>query len=328
MYAPRRHRRHLAFAGLALGMLLLHGLLVPPLWPPAGAPAATRVAALQVRNIRVAPPPVLPEPEPEPEPQPVPAPSPPPAPAPPVQADAPPAATPSEPDTPAAAPETGDPAPEPAPKRTTYPTQLPPAQRLVYRLQRGAQTGEAVLRWEPADDRYLAVFDAQIGGESLFAWSSRGAIDATGIAPERFVQRSKRSGAQATNFRRDAGRISFSGGGMEYLLVPAAQDRLTWLLQLPAIVEAAPERFGPGSRVALFVAGTRGEAGVWVFDVLASETLDLAAGPLPTLHLERRPPGPYGTRAEVWLDPQRHHLPVQVHLSNMGSPALELTLVD
>jgi hypothetical protein len=331
-----RHRRHLAFAVLALGIVLLHGVLVPPLWSDAQpGPVVPRVGALQVRSLPAAPEPALPAPVAPPAaplapqadapPQP-PAQATPPATA---QSDAPSSLphTDADTDLPPAVAEPSAPA-SPSPTQPTYPTVLAPAQRLAYHLRRGPQSGEAELRWEPADERYHAVFEGRLGNEALFTWSSRGAIDNAGIAPERFVQRSKRGAAQATNFRRDVGRISFSGGGMDYLLVPAAQDRLTWLLQLPAVLQAAPERFEPGSRVTLFVAGTRGEAGVWVFQVVARETLELPSGAVQTLRLLRQPPGPYGTQAEVWLDPQRHHLPVRVRLTNNGSEALELTLAD
>ncbi len=48
--------------------------------------------------------------------------------------------------------------------------------------------------------------------------------------------------------------------------MPGTQDRLSWMLQLAAIVEAAPERHGPGARVSMFVVGARGDADVWTFE--------------------------------------------------------------
>jgi hypothetical protein len=44
------------------------------------------------------------------------------------------------------------------------------------------------------------------------------------------------------------------------------------------------------------------------------------------VHLERRPPGPYDTLAEVWLDPARQHWPVRVRLTEAGGEPLELQL--
>jgi hypothetical protein len=65
----------------------------------------------------------------------------------------------------------------------------------------------------------------------------------------------------------------------------------------------------------MFVAGSRGDAEVWVFTALAQETLDLPAGTVPAaLHLRREPRRAYDQQVEVWLDPARHHLPVRARL--------------
>jgi hypothetical protein len=92
------------------------------------------------------------------------------------------------------------------------------------------------------------------------------------------------------------------------------------MLQLAAIVDADPTRFAPGARVAMWVVGARGDADVWTFEVDAVEPLDLPAGRVEAaLRLQRAPRRPYDLRAEVWLDPARHHLPVRVRLVATGS---------
>jgi hypothetical protein len=115
------------------------------------------------------------------------------------------------------------------------------------------------------------------------------------------------------NFQHEAGRITFSGPQLQYPLLPGAQDRLSWMLQLPAVLEAEPSLREPGSEVLIFVAGTRGDGQVWTFTVQGRQDLQAPDGPVAgTLHLRRPATRPYDTQVDVWLDPARHHLPAQV----------------
>ena len=203
-----------------------------------------------------------------------------------------------------------------------YATRLPPAGRWRYRLQRGLAVGEADLRWELlADARYELQLEGRVAGVTLLDWVSQGRIDAAGMAPERFAVRRRGRDRQAANFQRDAGKITFSGPTHELPLLPGAQDRLSWMLQLPAIVAAAPERFAGGATIVLFVAGARGDGDAWTFVVQGLDTL----GDRPALRLLREPRKLYDTRAEVWLDPAEHYLPLRALQTPSGGGApLEL----
>lgn len=203
-----------------------------------------------------------------------------------------------------------------------YATRLPPAGRWRYRLQRGLVVGDADLDWAPlADARYELHLQGRVAGVTLLDWASQGRIDAAGVAPERFAVRRRGRDSQAANFQREAGRITFSGPTHELPLVPGVQDRLSWVLQLAAIVAAAPERFATGATILLFVAGARGDGDVWAFDVQGLETV----GDTPALKLAREPRRLYDTRAEIWLDPADHFLPLRLRQTPTGGgPALEL----
>ena len=203
-----------------------------------------------------------------------------------------------------------------------YATRLPPPGLWRYRMQRGLAVGVADLSWAPlADAGYELRLEGRVAGVTMLEWASRGQIDAAGLAPERFVLRRRGRDRHAANFQREAGKISFSGPTHVQPLVPGAQDRLSWLLQLPAIVAAAPERFGSGATVVLFVAGARGDADAWTFLVQGTEVLDGT----PALKLLREPRRLYDTRVEVWLDPAEHYLPLRVvQTPSGGGAALEL----
>ena len=169
--------------------------------------------------------------------------------------------------------------------------------------------------------RYELHLEGRVAGLTLLDWVSQGQLDAAGVAPDRFAVRRRGRDRQAANFQREAAKITFSGPTIELPLLPGAQDRLSWMIQLPAIVAAAPERFVAGTSVVLFVAGARGDADVWTFAVQGLESV----GPTLALKLVREPRRPYDTRAEVWLDPADHYLPLRaVQTPSGGGAALEL----
>jgi hypothetical protein len=196
-----------------------------------------------------------------------------------------------------------------------YATRLPPAATLRYALRRGASTGQAELRWRPADGRYHLAMDGGGAAESRLGSISQGRLDATGIVPERYTEGRRGRETRAVNFQHESGRITFSGPSLHYPLLRGAQDRLSWMLQLPAVMEAEPALREAGSEVLMFVAGTRGDGETWAFTVQGAEAVDTPSGPVPgALHLRRQPRRPYDTQVDVWLDPARHHLPVRVQL--------------
>jgi hypothetical protein len=208
-----------------------------------------------------------------------------------------------------------------------YRTRLPPAFAFSYDLRRGAATGSGELRWSPQGDRYEARLAGNAGGAALLAWDSVGGFDDAGLAPLRHTDRRRGGGTQAANFQRDAGKVTFSGPAIEHALPPGAQDRLSWLLQLAAIAAADPSLIGPGGQVSLLVVGARGDADVWTFTHAGEETLALPDGATPTVRLLREPGRAWDTRAEVWLAPALHYLPVRARLSNgSGGDALQLVL--
>ncbi len=194
-----------------------------------------------------------------------------------------------------------------------YATRLPPASTLQYTVQRagpGRSGIQAELRWRPSGDTYTLTL-----GMGAAGWASVGGLDLHGIAPERHVETRRGREVRAANFQRDSARITFSGPQTEYPLLPGAQDRLSWMLQLAGVMAANPQLAEAGGEVALFVAGVRGDGAVWTFTTIGTESLDLPSGVLTGLvHLHREPQRPYDTRVDVWLDPARQHLPVRLRM--------------
>ncbi len=204
-----------------------------------------------------------------------------------------------------------------------YTTRTPPAFAYAYTLRTVATTGDVEWRWQPGEAHYETSLEGRGGDALRIALRSVGGFDAAGTAPLRHTDRRRGRGTLAVNFQREIGAITFSGPQIEHRLAPGVQDRLSWMLQLAAIASADPARVGSGGAVMMRVVGVRGEADVWTFEPVATETIKLPGGATPTLHLLRSPERPYDTRADVWLDPARDFLPVRVRLSN-GADLTEL----
>ena len=238
--------------------------------------------------------------------------------------------------------------PEPAPPalplptaRSTRPSEQPPAPavdtpaatpdapplRLAgpaawrYRLRQGGQDGEALLDWQPqADGRYSLRLTRRVGERALPALESLGRTGSAGLAPERFALQRGGQDRQAVNFDAEERRVSFSASPVQHELPEGTQDRLSWWLQLAALVQAAPT---PGGRWRVWVAGLRGELREWTF-----EAADAEPGDAGTLHLRRLPLGPHDPGVELWLDPARGYWPVRLRQGDPETRGYEITLAD
>jgi len=307
--SPRRRRVWLGAGVLALG---LHGVLLMALRTP-GDRAASRAAA--VIAVQVAPRPLV-APRSTPEPRPAIEAAPVPAPPRPVRVKVQAPAAPVE--VPAAI----------AQAVPNYSTRFAPAALLSYELRRGPALGQALLSWRPSPEGYEARLERWLDDRPLPSWLSHGGIDRAGLAPLRQTDERGGRARRATNFQRDAGKISFSGSSLELPLPDGAQDRLSWMLQLAAIVAADPQAFAPGQPLVLPVAARQGQLQSWRFIVQAPQTLDLPIGRVESaVFLQRLPEGPYEPQIDIWLDPQRHFLPVRLRWSrDNGDQALEMSL--
>ena len=223
-------------------------------------------------------------------------------------ATAPTAAGPSRP--PDAAPE-GEPAAPPV-----YATRFAPPARLVFRLQRGMLRGDAVLNWQHGAGNYQLGLEARAAGLSILSQTSQGGFDAAGLAPLRFTDRRLRGSTRATSFQRERGLVSFSGPAVQYPLFPGAQDRLSWMLQLPAIVAALPPARRASTEVEIQVFGARGDLALWQFREQAAEPVMTERGPVAALKWLRAPRASHDTQVEIWLDPALHYLPIKVRIGN------------
>ena len=192
-----------------------------------------------------------------------------------------------------------------------YRTRMPPAITLRYEMHRGILRGIGDLSWRPQGDHYELRFEGRVAGLAVLTQVSAGGFDAAGVAPERFTDQRLRRSATAANFQRAAGKITFSGPATEFVLRDGAQDRLSWMVQLAAIVAAEPHLATPGAKVVMYVVGSHGDADVWSFRCIGVEAVETGAGMVDAIKFVREPREPYDTTVQVWLDPHRHDLPAR-----------------
>jgi len=150
--------------------------------------------------------------------------------------------------------------------------------------------------------------------------TSRGLISDAGLAPERFAD--KYRSEVAAHFNYAQGRVTFSANSPDAPLLPGAQDRLSVLVQLGALVAREPARYQAGNTVSIQTIGPRA-ADLWLFTVGNTETLELPGGAVPALKLERQPRELYDQKVEVWLAPQLGYLPARIRITETNGDQID-----
>jgi len=210
-----------------------------------------------------------------------------------------------------------------------YRTKMPGSATLRYAVSRGMLHGSGELQWRPQGDQYELKLESKLGGMTLLTQVSRGGFDAEGIAPVRFTDWRVRRSTVAANFQREAGKVSFSGSSLELPLEPGVQDRVSWMVQLAAIVAAQPNLRTPGAKVVMHVVGANADASVWAFKCVGNETVETDMGSIDAVKYVREPRGPNDTMAQAWLDSKHHFLPARATLrSGPNDEGFELKLQD
>ena len=204
---------------------------------------------------------------------------------------------------------------------------VPPAVRLLYEgkgEEKGflKYTAGGELVWAPDGTQYNAKLEITFLLARLRTWTSKGELSETGLQPTRFGDK-PRGAEQATHFQRDKGIISFSANNPDVPLQPGAQDKLSALLQLSAIVAGAPARYGAGSSIS-FQAADAHRAELWDFKVSGTESLELPGGTLSGLKLTKESTVEFDQRIEVWLAPDLNYLPVRLRITEANGAFVDL----
>ena len=199
---------------------------------------------------------------------------------------------------------------------------VPASIKLIYEVQSNKfpynLNGELV--WISANGSYQA--NLVFGAFGLKrSQSSRGQIGQDGLMPERFSDKFRSE--VAAHFNRQLGKITFSANTPDAPLQAGAQDRLSVLIQLAALVSSSPERFTPATNLTIQTVGPR-DADQWLFTVGEAETLALPGGKLALIKLTRNPRQAYDQQMDIWLAPTLGYLPARIRITEASGDFVDL----
>ncbi len=212
-------------------------------------------------------------------------------------------------------------------------TRLPDPARLRYDVtaqMKGLQYhAGADLFWQHDRQHYQLRFEFRLLSVLLRSQTSSGAVGQEGLRPQTFIDRVRSKERRAT-FDRQRGQVAFSADGAPDMALEAgAQDRLSIIFQLAALVAGDPATFQPGRKLAIQTVGPT-DAQTWHFTVAPAQKLRYQGEPLPTIKLMRDLRDPKDQQVEVWFAPSLGYLPVQLRITQQDGDSIEqhLTAVD
>ncbi len=190
---------------------------------------------------------------------------------------------------------------------------LPSSVRFKYQVEtnRFPFSANAELLWKQNGEEYDARLEISAFGQARVQ-TSRGQITPEGLAPLRFSDKFRSE--VAAHFNRAQGKVTFSANTPDVPLLAGAQDRLSILIQLAAMIASDPEQFPPATTLAMQAIGPR-DADTWLFTVGEKETLTLPGGQQATLKLVRNPRQEFDQKVELWLAPALGYLPVRIRIT-------------
>ena len=189
----------------------------------------------------------------------------------------------------------------------------PAATSLSYNLFRnGTHVGVINETFEIKDGTYRATSEGTAVG--LFALAQRRPITYTssgefnlkdGLRPMRFEGR-RGNATSLAEFDWKAGKLTLTHDGLHHALAlsPATQDRLSSMYHLMHLVKAKP-------RSIEFSMTNGRKVDQYRYDVTPDIVIDTPLKRVNTLHLVKQREAD-DSRAEIWLAPEFHYLPVRV----------------
>lgn len=192
--------------------------------------------------------------------------------------------------------------------------------------QRGVQPWKGVfgeLVWLQDGGEYNARLALKMMFKTIRSQTSVGRIDEGGIAPTRFSE--TRRTEVASHLVREEGKVVFSNNSPSVPLLPGAQDRLSVVMQLGALLAGDAARYPEGSRISIQTVGPK-EAGVWTFIVEGTERIAVPAGEYEVRRLSRAPRGEHDYKLELWLAPELGWLPARMRQTEQDGDVIDLSL--
>ena len=188
---------------------------------------------------------------------------------------------------------------------------LPSRLSVTYALTSAFADGRAVYDWSRDGDRYRITSEAQaIGFFTLFLegriWQeSEGAVTATGLRPDRFVEHRPNTEDEGLDFDWNEGRIVLNHGG-EKRPAPLSANTVDWLSMIFQLAAAPPTDEAFDLQVY-----TQRKLYKFRLRSLGIEEIEVPIGRVRARHLQHVDKE-NGDVVDVWVGIDQHNLPVKL----------------
>lgn len=209
--------------------------------------------------------------------------------------------------------------------------QWPVSTRLTYELTgnyRGELNGDAQVEWVRVGTRYQVHVDISLGPLISRRMSSEGELVGDRLLPSRYDEETRVlfRGPRRVTILFNADEVVLANGE-RLARVPGVQDSASQFIQLAAMFTTHPDLLQAGSTVDMPLA-LRNRIGSWTYDVLGAEDIRTPFGPVATYHLKPRKVMSRGNElsAEIWFAPQLRFLPVRIRVQQDDSTYVDLVI--
>ncbi|WP_321785607.1 DUF3108 domain-containing protein [Paraburkholderia sp. J94] len=202
---------------------------------------------------------------------------------------------------------------------------VPPSGELQYEtFYNGVRNQPGTIHWKTDGQHYEMVVEVPLPFVGTFSWTSKGHVDAFGLAPEQYIEQRGHRPANFTIFNRDQKQIVFTRTPNSLALPDGAQDRFSMVMQLASLVRGDPDTYKPGVTREFYVADNdSGET--WPITTIGDETVSTDHGYVTARHFMRLPRHDGDKRRiDVWLAPSLGWLPVRLMQTEPNGSEFEL----
>jgi hypothetical protein len=202
---------------------------------------------------------------------------------------------------------------------------VPPSAELQYdTFYNGVRNQPGTIHWTSNAQGYEMIVSVPLPFVGPFVYSSRGRLDAFGLAPDQYSEKRGHRAEDIAIFNRTDKKIGFTRTPATLPLADGAQDRFSMVMQLASLVRGDPSAYKPGVTRQFFVVDNdSGEN--WPVETIGDETIRTAEGYLDTRHFKRLPRHDGDMRRiDVWLAPSLGWLPARIVQTEPNGTQFEL----
>ncbi|WP_321907532.1 MULTISPECIES: DUF3108 domain-containing protein [unclassified Paraburkholderia] len=202
---------------------------------------------------------------------------------------------------------------------------VPPSGELQYdTFYNGVRNQPGTIHWSSDGQAYEMVVRVPLPFVGEFSWTSKGRVDAFGLAPDQYIEKRGHRPSDVTIFNRTDKQIVFTRTPNSLALTDGAQDRFSMVMQLASLVRGDPDAYKPGVTREFYVADNdSGET--WPITTIGDETVSTDHGYVTARHFMRLPRREGDKRRiDVWLAPALGWLPVRLVQTEPSGNQFEL----